>query len=209
MQLKKLGKINNKIMTIEEYFGTLQQSVLDTWREHLKTSKHNIHVILNDFYEDMPEKVDALIEAWMSHNGKVEDYKNTLEPKDMDPIAYLEQLRTFTKEGRELMKESELESLVDDILSLIDSTLYKLKELAKTNEEFKMKSLSNYIKESSVNEAREINYRVQLADVLDDEDVPVTITMVVEKEYQKQFEKWLENEEGNIFLHADGGRVEY
>ena len=196
-------------MTIEEYFGTLQQSVLDTWREHLKTSKHNIHVILNDFYEDMPEKVDALIEAWMSHNGKVEDYKNTLEPKDMDPIAYLEQLRTFTKEGRELMKESELESLVDDILSLIDSTLYKLKELTKTNEEFKMKSLSNYIKESSVNEAREIYYRVQLADVLDDEDVPVTITMVVEKEYQKQFEKWLENEEGNIFLHADGGRVEY
>lgn len=196
-------------MTIEEYFGTLQQSVLDTWREHLKTSKHNIHVILNDFYEDMPEKVDALIEAWMSHNGKVEDYKNTLEPKDMDPIAYLEQLRTFTKEGRELMKESELESLVDDILSLIDSTLYKLKELTKTNEEFKMKSLSNYIKESSVNEAREIDYRVQLADVLDDEDLPVTITMVVEKEYQKQFEKWLENEEGNIFLHADGGRVEY
>lgn len=196
-------------MTIEEYFGTLQQSVLDTWREHLKTSKHNIHVILNDFYEDMPEKVDALIEAWMSHNGKVEDYKNTLEPKDMDPIAYLEQLRTFTKEGRELMKETELESLVDDILSLIDSTLYKLKELTKTNEEFKMKSLSNYIKESSVNEAREIYYRVQLADVFDDEDVPVTITMVVEKEYQKQFEKWLENEESNIFLHADGGRVEY
>lgn len=196
-------------MTIEEYFGTLQQSVLDTWREHLKTSKHNIHVILNDFYEDMPEKVDALIEAWMSHNGKVEDYKNTLEPKDMDPIAYLEQLRTFTKEGRELMKESELESLVDDILSLIDSTLYKLKELTKTNEEFKMKTLSNYIKESSVNEAREINYRVQLADVLDDEDLPITITMVVEKEYQKQFEKWLENEEGNIFLHATGGRVEY
>lgn len=196
-------------MTIEEYFGTLQQSVLDAWREHLKTSKHNIHVILNDFYEDMPEKVDALIEAWMSHNGKVEDYKNTLEPKDMDPIAYLEQLRTFTKEGRKLMKESELESLVDDILSLIDSTLYKLKELTKTNEEFKMKSLSNYIKESSVNEAREINYRVQLADVLDDEDLPITITMVVEKEYQKQFEKWLENEESNIFLHADGGRVEY
>jgi hypothetical protein len=196
-------------MTIEEYFGTLQQSVLDTWREHLKTSKHNVHVILNDFYEDMPEKVDALIEAWMSHNGKVEDYKNVLEPKDMEPIAYLEQLRTFTKEGRELMKESELESLVDDILSLIDSTLYKLKELTKTNENFKMKTLSKYINENIVNEAREISYRVQLADVLDDEDLPITITMSVEKEYQKQFEQWLENEEGNIFLHADGGKVEY
>lgn len=135
-------------MTINEYFGTLQQSVLDTWREHLKTSKHNVHVILNDFYEDMPEKVDTLIEAWMSHNGKVEDYKNVLEPKDMEPIAYLEQLRKFTKDGRSLMKESELESMVDDILGLIDSTLYKLKELTKTNEGFFMKSLSNYIKES-------------------------------------------------------------
>lgn len=197
-------------MTIEEYFGTLQQSVLDTWREHLKTSKHNVHVILNDFYEDMPEKVDALIEAWMSHNGKVEDYKNTLEPKDMDPIAYLEQLRTFTKEGRKLMKESELESLVDDILSLIDSTLYKLKELTKTNENFKMKTLSKYINENIVNEAREISYRVQLADVLDEEDeLPITVTISVEKEYQKVFEKWLNDEEGNIFSHAEGGRVEY
>ena len=197
-------------MTIEEYFGTLQQSVLDTWREHLKTSKHNVHVILNDFYEDMPEKVDALIEAWMSHNGKVEDYKNTLEPKDMDPIAYLEQLRTFTKEGRKLMKESELESLVDDILSLIDSTLYKLKELTKTNENFKMKTLSKYINENIVNEAREISYRVQLTDVLDEEDeLPITVTISVEKEYQKVFEKWLNDEEGNIFSYAEGGRVEY
>jgi hypothetical protein len=196
-------------MTIEELFGTLQQSVVSTWRKHLRTAKYSKHMALNDFYEDMPEKVDALIEAWMSHNGKVKDYKNTLEPKDMDPIAYLEQLRTFTKEGRELMKESELESLVDDILSLIDSTLYKLKELTKTNEDFKMKTLSKYINENIVNEAREISYRVQLADVLDDEDLPITITMSVEKEYQKQFEQWLENEEGNIFLHADGGKVEY
>ena len=134
-------------MTIEEYFGTLQQSVIETWREHLKTSNYDVHVILNDFYEDMPEKVDALIEAWMAINGKVEEYKNVFEPHDVEPKEYLNQLRKFIKDGRSLMGESELESLVDDILGLVDSTLYKLKEL---NENM---GLSKYLK-NLLNEAK-------------------------------------------------------
>ena len=58
------------MITIEQLFGTLQQSVVSTWRKHLRTAKYAKHMALNDFYEDMPEKVDALIEAWMGVNGK-------------------------------------------------------------------------------------------------------------------------------------------
>ena len=70
-----------------------------------------------------------------------------------------------------------------------------------------MKTLSKYVQ--NVNEARQINYRVALMDVQDEEGLPISVDIMVDKEYQKQFENWLENEEGNIFSHAEGGRVEY
>ena len=56
-------------MTIEELFGTLQQSTVATWRKHLRTAKYGKHEALDEFYKEMPEKVDALIEAWMGAHG--------------------------------------------------------------------------------------------------------------------------------------------
>lgn len=137
-------------MTIEELFGTLQQSVVATWRKHLRTAKYSKHTALNDFYEEMPEKVDALIEAWMGANGKkIKSYDNILKSKNMNTLSYLKELRKIVKQGYELMNgEKELEALLDDIVELIDSTLYKVKEL----NENKLVDLKDFIKEALVNE---------------------------------------------------------
>ena len=69
-----------------------------------------------------------------------------------------------------------------------------------------MKTLKDYM---SVNEARQIEYRVALNDVMDEDDLPASVSILVDKADQKNFEKWLEKEEGNIFAHAGGGNVEY
>ena len=45
-----------------------------------------------------------------------------------------------------------------------------------------------------INEARQIEYRVSMIDVLDNEDLPIIVTMVVDKEYQRSFEDWLEDQ---------------
>lgn len=133
-------------MDIEELFGTLQHAVVGAWRKHLKTSKHDVHVVLNDFYEDLPDLVDKLIEDYMGVNGKVEDYENELSEKDYTAIEYLEKLREVAKNGYELMNdEPELEADLDDIVSLIDSTLYKLKELTNENRQI---GLMNFLNES-------------------------------------------------------------
>lgn len=140
-------------MTIEELFGTLQQSVVAGWRKHLRTAKYSKHMALNDFYEEMPDKVDALIEAWMGVNGrKIKSYDNILQSKNMNTLSYLKELRKVVKQGYALMNgEAELEAKLDDIVELIDSTLYKVKEL---NENKIMKNLKDYINESlMVNEA--------------------------------------------------------
>lgn len=158
-------------MTIEELFGTLQQSVVSAWRKHLRTAKYAKHIALNDFYEDMPEKVDALIEAWMGVNGKkIKSYDNILQSKNMNTLTYLKELRKIVKQGYALMNgEAELEAKLDDIVELIDSTLYKVKEL----NENKFVDLKDFINESLLNEAN-MNKVLKIIDRLYNEDGDLT-----------------------------------
>lgn len=139
-------------MTIEELFGTLQQSVVAGWRKHLRSAKYGKHIALQEFYEEMPDKVDDLIEAWMGAYGKkIGNYINIISSANMNTLTYLKELRKVAKQGYALMNgEAELEALLDDIVELIDSTLYKVKELS----ECKMKNLKDYINESLICEAK-------------------------------------------------------
>lgn len=134
-------------MEAKDFFGTLQDSITAEWRKHLQTDNHDVHVILDEFYKEMPEKVDALIEAWQADNDVVKDYNNILKADGKSALEFLEELKGFVKKGRaELLNgQSELESLCDDILALIDSTIYKLKHLTK---EGVKESLSSFLKDS-------------------------------------------------------------
>lgn len=67
-----------------------------------------------------------------------------------------------------------------------------------------MKNLTGYI-----NEAKQEEYRVSFLDVTDSDGVPMTVTILVDKQYSKMFEKFLEDQQDNIFSHAEGGNVEY
>jgi hypothetical protein len=117
-------------MTVEEFFGTLQESVVTTWRKHLKTKKYSSHMALDEYYKEAPELIDALIEGWQGTHDKIENYVDLLAGKEFETaVDYLTELRKITKEGRSLMDSSELESDTDAILSLIDGVIYKLKEL--------------------------------------------------------------------------------
>jgi hypothetical protein len=161
-------------MTIEELFGTLQQSVVAGWRKHLKTYKYSKHMALDEFYNEMPEKVDALIEAWMGVSGKkISSFTNILVSKNMGTLVYLKGLRRVVKQGYELMGgEAELEALLDDIVELIDSTLYKVKELS----ENKVVDLKDFLTESLVTESfwldscEEYPNNWDLADIFDETD---------------------------------------
>ncbi len=68
-----------------------------------------------------------------------------------------------------------------------------------------MKSLT----ESLITEAKQIKYQVAFLGTKDDQDMPYTVTILVDKENQKDFEKYLTDEEGNTFAHAEGGNIEY
>lgn len=136
-------------MTIEELFGTLQMSVVSGWRKHLRSAKYGKHIALQEFYEEMPDKVDALIEGWMGANGKkIGNFTNILSSANMNTLSYLKELKAVCKQGYDLLDDNkELESLLDDIVNLINSTLYKVKELSESN----IISLTDFINEQLEN----------------------------------------------------------
>jgi len=192
-----------KAKNIEEFFGTLQQATVEAWKSHLKTDKYSKHIALNEFYEDIVELVDTLIEDYQGLYGKVEDYVNLMSTDKIGAIDYLTELHDLVKAGRkDLFKEddTELASDIDAILSLIDSTLYKLKELKESGI-----SLKNYLNESlDINEAREEIYSVAFIGLDDKDGLPLTVQVHVPNEYAKDFEKYLKKEADNSIAHADG-----
>ena len=154
-------------MTIEELFGTLQQAVVGTWRKHLRTAKYGKHIALNDFYEELPDLVDALIEGYMGATGKkIKGFDNIIQSKNMNTLTYLQELKKICKQGYDLLDDNEeLEGLLDDIVNLINSTLYKVKELSEGQmidlKDFVLEALSdNETNEAPVNEAKKTNLEI-------------------------------------------------
>ncbi len=75
-----------------------------------------------------------------------------------------------------------------------------------------MKSIKETIKEAidkTINEARQGEYRAEFIGSRGGDGTPITVTIIVDRADIKGFEKFLEDEEGNVFTHAEGGNVEY
>lgn len=145
-----------KAKNIEELFGTLQQSVVAEWRKHLKTSKYSKHMALDEFYKEMPEKIDALIESYMGGDKKkVDDYKNVLKAEDLNALQYLEELLDMCEDARDILFKDEADkSNLDDVINMIKQTAYKVREL---DEHVQMKSLKDFLNESMMNEAKRLS----------------------------------------------------
>ena len=72
-----------------------------------------------------------------------------------------------------------------------------------------MENLKDLIQESIVSEAQQIEYYVSFLTTKEEEGIPYTVRILVDKKYQRNFENFLDNEQDNIFYHAEGGTVEY
>lgn len=187
-------------MTIEELFGTLQQSVVGAWRKHLRTSKYSKHMALDEFYTEMPEKVDALIEAWMGVNGKKpKQFDNILKSKNMNTLDYLKSLKKVVKDGYELMDEhDELEALLDDIAELIDSTIYKIKELS----ESEIIDLKDYINEA-LNEGMFDGFKIRRQIV----ELQGAVADLYEEILEKNPNKFRSGREVMMFVKNDASKL--
>lgn len=98
---------------------------------HLKTKSYAVHKALNDFYDEIVDLVDALVENFQGIYGLIENYPSDFELVD-DPRTLVAELGSWIEASRGKLFSSDdtaLYNQLDEILALCGSTTYKLRFL--------------------------------------------------------------------------------
>ena len=97
---------------------------------HLKTRSYAAHMALGSFYDELVDLIDSFAEAHQGRYG-ILNYPDTPFRQESDAIMMLKTTRRYIDDNRMGMTpDSELQNIIDEILALIDSTLYKLEYLS-------------------------------------------------------------------------------
>lgn len=96
---------------------------------HLTTPSYAQHKALCKFYNGIIGLVDAFAEGYMGRFGKFETFPNVKE-SSMDGLTIVGNLTKWIDANRGLIAEvSEIQNDIDTIVSLCNSTAYKIREL--------------------------------------------------------------------------------
>ena len=93
--------------------------------KHLSTTSYSEHIALNTLYENILELLDEFVEAYQGCHGLVEIKIEAIGSVD-NMVDYLKQAKDQIKEYHSKTEESFLQNILDEILSLISRTIYKL-----------------------------------------------------------------------------------
>lgn len=101
-------------------------------REHLRTQSYAQHMALGSFYSDVVDLADSLAEAYQGRYGIIKGIEFVTTKDDGDIISVLEAHLEVIEEMRYSVcekTETALQNIIDEIVSLYLSTLYKLRTL--------------------------------------------------------------------------------
>lgn len=113
-----------------KFVNTLLHSATVTHIMHFQTRSYAAHIALNEFYEAIPDLVDAVAEAYQGKYGIITGYSDGDYKMAKDPVNYLQDLSSFVATNRDFCDDSEIQNLIDAVADQIDSTMYKLKFLS-------------------------------------------------------------------------------
>lgn len=118
---------------VGQFVSTLLASRTQAHIYHLQTPSYAAHKALSEYYDGIVDHIDALVEGYQGKHGIITGYSNValLEYESCEAIInYFTILEAFISKTRELVcQESYLQNVIDEIVMLINSTIYKLKHL--------------------------------------------------------------------------------
>jgi hypothetical protein len=120
-------------MSCEKFVGMLFLARDVTHSAHLNTRSYAKHKALQKFYENIIERADAFAEAYQGRKGLIGPISLMSAKKTNNVVEFLEdQLADIEKMRYEVADkdDSPLQNLIDGIIELYLSTLYKLRFLA-------------------------------------------------------------------------------
>jgi hypothetical protein len=115
-----------------EMISLLLHSRTQTHTLHLQTDSFSEHMALNGYYDGIVDLVDGLVESFQGKYGiiggytsyDIEGYKST-----ESTIKYLQGLCGKVEGLRDCCEDSYIQTQIDTVCELINSTLYKLRFL--------------------------------------------------------------------------------
>ena len=119
--------------TAADFVGTLFLARDVTHSVHLNTRSFSKHMALNSFYDEVIELADKFAEAYQGRHGLIGPISLMSAKKTGNVVEFLEdQLAEIEKCRYEVADKSDssLQQLIDNIVELYLTTLYKLKFLA-------------------------------------------------------------------------------
>lgn len=120
-------------MKCADFVGTLFLARDVAHSVHLNTRSFSKHMALNSFYDEVIELTDKFAEAYQGRHGLIGPISLLSAKKTTNIIEFLEDsLADIEKMRYEVVEKTDtaLQNIIDEIVGLYLSTLYKLKFLA-------------------------------------------------------------------------------
>ena len=135
--MKKRGLMEQEMMMGEsnqfvEMVSKLRFSVEQTQVYHWQSQSYSEHIALNEYYDGIPDIVDGIVESYQGKYGIQKGYK-LFEVRDYstpeEVINFLKKLDEDVEMLRQSIKETYIQNQIDNVLQLIETTVYKLENL--------------------------------------------------------------------------------
>ena len=120
-------------MTCEVFVGHLFLARDVTHSAHLNTRSYAKHVALNEFYDGIIDLADKFAEAYQGRHGLIGPISLMSATKNGNIVEFLEQSLSEIEDNRYKVcdkTDTAIQNIIDEIVGLYLSTLYKLKFLA-------------------------------------------------------------------------------
>jgi len=118
---------------IGQFVSTLFASRTQAHVFHLQTPSFAAHKALNDYYDEIVGLTDGLVESYQGKYGIITGYSNVAlqEYQSCEAIiVYFETLLMYVEKSRQLIcQDSYIQNQIDEVVALINSTIYKLRFL--------------------------------------------------------------------------------
>lgn len=100
-------------------------------KEHLRTSSFAAHMALGSFYTSVIDLADKLAEAFQGLEGIMDDIPLIDKDPSGDIADFLEEQMNLVEKLRSgASKKSAIQNIIDEVVSLYLSTIYKLRNLS-------------------------------------------------------------------------------
>lgn len=116
---------------VEEFVALLFMSRTYAHKAHFNTDSYAQHKALQEFYEGIIDLTDSFVESLQGRMlEKIGELPDLPEPKS-EPLKVLQRILQTVEATRDFVPKSDtaLNNLIDEIVALFLSTIYKLKFL--------------------------------------------------------------------------------